>query len=92
LGTQGLKSSLPLAELLDVEPVGQDWEVREDGSVAVDLGGVDLVEAAQTRKVESRMKLLARNFKLTKNTSNDKEQALNYYASPHFRLCFISGF
>ena len=62
LSAEGLKPGLLLAELLDVEPVRQDWKVWKDGSVAVDLGGVDLVEAAEAGEVQGRVKFRAGDF------------------------------
>ena len=59
-----MKSGLLLAKLLDVEPVGQHWEVRKDCPVAVDLGGVDIVEAAEAGEVECGVKFFARDFEL----------------------------
>ena len=47
--TCGLQSRVPLTELLDVEPSGKDGKLEEDCAVAVDPGGVDVIEAALAR-------------------------------------------
>ena len=62
LGAQGLEACVPLTKLLDVEPPGQDGEVEEDGRVAVDTGGVDLVEAALAGQRQLGVELGAGDF------------------------------
>ena len=62
LGAEGLDAGVPLGKLLDVEPVGEEGELGEDGAIAVDPGGVDAVEAALARVVERRVELAARDL------------------------------
>ena len=55
---------MAVAELLDVEAVGEDRKLEEDGAVAVDPGGIDVVEAALARQVQLGMKFAAGNLQL----------------------------
>jgi len=73
LSAEGLKPGLFLAKLLDVEPVGEHREVGKDGPVAVDLGGVDFVESAEAREVQSRVELGAGNFQLSRRSGKDED-------------------
>ena len=60
---QQLPANILLGELLDVVAQGQDGEVAgEDNIVAVDPGGVDLVEGAEAGDVDGGAELHAGNL------------------------------
>ena len=61
LRPQRLQPSVLLAELLDVVPVREERELGEDGPVAVDDRGVDLVEATAAGIGQLRVELGAGN-------------------------------
>lgn len=80
LRPQCLDSGVLLRKLLDVESVGEEGELGEDGAVAIDAGGVEVVEPALARVVHLRVELAARDLDGRRHQWQDRK----HKESSHF--------